>query len=109
MDSCELRVTAGGFLGGREALKVSGLAAGFASDVFLQYDELKVKARSVAGLMILGVVPGDSLTVRASGPDAAEAARAVAGMVAAGVSTGMASSGRSAASGAGRSNRGLPG
>jgi phosphotransferase system HPr (HPr) family protein len=94
MDSCELRVTTGGFLGGREALKVSGLAEKFASDIFLEFGGLRASARSVAAIMVLGVIPGDSVVIRASGPDAAEAARALSGLIAAGIAAGTARSPR---------------
>lgn len=84
MNSCHVQIAAGGFLGGREALKVSGLAGGFESRVTVAFGGEQANARSVAALMVLGVIPGDRIDVTAAGVDAIEAARAVAGLIASG-------------------------
>jgi phosphocarrier protein FPr/phosphocarrier protein len=81
-----VEVTAGGFLGGREALKISALTERFVSDLWVNFGGMEVNARSVAAIMVLGVIPGDRVGVTGAGPDAVEAARAMARLIASGPS-----------------------
>jgi phosphocarrier protein len=56
-------------------------AARFQSHVTVTKDGQSVDARSIMGLMMLAAGPGTSVTVSASGPDAAEAMSALASLV----------------------------
>ena len=55
------------------ASKLVHLAASFQSEVFLEYSDKQVDAKSVLGLMSLAIPPGGNVNVVAEGSDASEA------------------------------------
>ncbi len=61
----------------RAAMKLSNLAARFASDIRIAYLDREVSAKSVMSLMVLAVSSGKSIELIVSGEDEAEAAKAV--------------------------------
>jgi phosphotransferase system HPr (HPr) family protein len=61
----------------RPAAAVVRTAANFGSTVEVGYGEKTAKARSVLALIGLGALAGETVVVRATGPDAAEAVAAV--------------------------------
>jgi phosphotransferase system HPr (HPr) family protein len=72
-------VTASQALHARPASLLARAAAGFESKLSVALGEAEADAKSVLSLMALDVAAGDSVTVRADGPDAEEAiARLVA-------------------------------
>ena len=68
----------------RPAAKIVRLASGFSSDVELAKDGVGVNGKSIMGVMMLAAECGSSITIRADGPDAAEAVDALAQLVASG-------------------------
>ncbi len=52
------------------ASKLVHIAASFQSDVYLDYADKRVDAKSVLGLMSLAVPPGENVNVVAEGDDA---------------------------------------
>jgi phosphocarrier protein len=65
----------------RPAAQVVRLVSGFASDVELVRDGMAVNAKSIMGVMMLAAEQGSTLTVRANGPDEAQAVEALARLV----------------------------
>ncbi|HSL18679.1 MAG TPA: HPr family phosphocarrier protein [Candidatus Sulfomarinibacteraceae bacterium] len=61
----------------RAAAKLVHTANTFESDVFIGGDHEEVNAKSILGLLTLAASKGTPLTVRAEGPDEAEAVRAL--------------------------------
>ncbi|MGM0436144.1 MAG: HPr family phosphocarrier protein [Bacillota bacterium] len=55
------------------ASKLVHIAAAYHSDVYLDYSDKRVDAKSVLGLMSLAVPPGENVNVIAEGDDAEEA------------------------------------
>jgi phosphotransferase system HPr (HPr) family protein len=82
-DSAEATVTLTGDLHARPAGALSVAAARFAASVRLTVGAREADAKSVLSVMQLGVTSGQDVTVRASGPDAADAVAAVAAALAA--------------------------
>ena len=41
----------------------------YSSHIYLEMDEKHVNAKSIMGMMAIGLVPGDSVTITASGAD----------------------------------------
>jgi phosphocarrier protein HPr len=66
----------------RASAKFVKLAATFDAEVTVTKDGATVDARSIMGLMMLAAGTGTSITVEASGPEAAEAMEALAQLVA---------------------------
>lgn len=52
-------------------------AAKFKSELMLQKGEKKVNAKSIMGVLSLGIVKGTDITISAQGPDEAEAVGAL--------------------------------
>ncbi|UGY94427.1 HPr family phosphocarrier protein [Streptomyces gobiensis] len=67
----------------RPAGKLAQAAAQFTSTVQLEYDGRTVNPTGVLGVMALGAMAGNTVTVRAEGPDAEQAVTALAGILAA--------------------------
>jgi phosphocarrier protein len=65
----------------RPAAKLVKLATQFASEIELVKDGMPVNGKSIMGVMMLAAECGSSLTIRASGPDAAAAAAALAALI----------------------------
>jgi phosphocarrier protein FPr/phosphocarrier protein len=61
----------------RPATLVQGVARRYAAQIQIHYQGRSANARSVAGLMGLGIGQGEAVQVEARGPDAKEAAQAV--------------------------------
>ena len=66
--------------GGLEARPVAVLvqvASQYDSTVYLQIDNKKVNAKSIMGMMTLGLAPGEEVTVTADGADEEEAIQSI--------------------------------
>lgn len=61
----------------RPASQIVQLAAGFSSNIFLQKDSERVNAKSIMGIIALGVTYNSEITISAEGPDEEEAAGAI--------------------------------
>ena len=66
----------------RASAKFVKCAEGFNADITVSRDGMTVPATSIMGLMMLGAAIGTSITVDASGPQAAEAMDALDQLVA---------------------------
>ncbi len=66
----------------RPAAKIVRLASTFNSEVELAKDGVGVNGKSIMGVMMLAAECGSSITIRADGPDAAQAVDALAQLVA---------------------------
>ena len=49
----------------------------FESSIWLEYDNRRMNAKSLLGIIYLGIVTGTTVTLSASGPDAEEAVEAL--------------------------------
>ena len=76
-ESCEATVTLAGDLHARPAGALALAAAKVRSSVELTAGANQADAKSVLAVMGLGAASGQQVTVRAAGPDAAEAVAAV--------------------------------
>ena len=56
-------------------------ATKYKSDVTLEKDGVEVNGKSIMGLMMLAAAKGCEVTVRASGPDEAEALETIAALI----------------------------
>ncbi|MEO0140311.1 MAG: HPr family phosphocarrier protein [candidate division WOR-3 bacterium] len=65
----------------RPATLVAQVAQRFKSDITVEKDGLEVNAKSVMGVMMLVAAKGSVITIRASGPDEAEAIEALVQLV----------------------------
>lgn len=65
----------------RPATLVVSLAAKFKSDVKLQKNEKIINAKSIMGLLSLGVVKNDEIIILAEGEDEVEAVRALKSLI----------------------------
>ncbi|HUA42283.1 MAG TPA: HPr family phosphocarrier protein [Streptosporangiaceae bacterium] len=75
--SCERTITLAGDLHARPAGALAIAAAKFESSIELSAGGSQVDAKSVLGVMGMGATSGQPVTVRATGPDAAEAVAAL--------------------------------
>ncbi len=66
----------------RSSAKFVGLAATLDVPVMVAKDENSVVGTSIMGLMMLGAAKGDTITISAEGPGAAESVRAMVALVA---------------------------
>jgi len=75
----EQQITVSNRLGlhARASAKLVQLVHGFKSTVWLVSESREVNAQSIMGVMLLAAGPGTTLTVRADGPDEAQAMAAV--------------------------------
>ena len=53
----------------------------FESNIWLEYDNRKMNAKSLLGIIYLGIVTGTTVTLGASGPDAEEAVEALGALL----------------------------
>ena len=81
MSECQAIVVNPLGLHARPAAKLVKLATQFASEIELVKDGMPVNGKSIMGVMMLAAECGSSLTIRASGPDAAAAAAALAALI----------------------------
>ncbi len=75
--SCEHTIRLAGDLHARPAGALAIAAAKFESSIELSAGGSQVDAKSVLGVMGMGATSGQPVTVRATGPDAAEAVAAL--------------------------------
>jgi phosphocarrier protein HPr len=61
----------------RAAAKLSHLANMFSSDIYLIYNEDKVNAKSLLGILTLAASVGNEITLQAAGEDEKEALKAI--------------------------------
>src|SRR5215472_8655120 len=80
--SSEASITLAGDLHARPAGSLAIAAAKFESSIELTADGHTADAKSVLGVMGIGATSGQVVTVRAIGPDAAEAVATVTGILA---------------------------
>jgi len=80
--SSEASITLAGDLHARPAGSLAIAAAKFESSIELTAAGHTADAKSVLGVMGIGATSGQVVTVRASGPDAAEAVAAITGILA---------------------------
>ena len=52
-------------------------ASKFKSEIFLEYNGVRVNAKSILGLLVLAVEPGSSLLLQVDGPDETDAIKAL--------------------------------
>jgi phosphocarrier protein HPr len=81
-ESSEAAITLTGDLHARPAGSLAVLAARFQAAVELSVGTNMADAKSVLAVMGLGATRGQQITVRAAGPDAAEAVAALIGVLA---------------------------
>jgi phosphocarrier protein HPr len=65
----------------RPAAEIVKAAAKFKSDITIVRDDLEVNGKSIMGVMMLAAEFGAELSLRATGPDAAEALTAIASLI----------------------------
>ncbi len=53
----------------------------FESSIWLEYDNRKMNAKSLLGIIYLGIVTGTTVTLSATGPDAEEAVAALSALL----------------------------
>ena len=66
----------------RAAAKLTQVAGGFASEIWISRSGRRVNAKSIMGVMMLAAGQGTSVLVEAKGDDADEAIAAIANLVA---------------------------
>ncbi|HET7013438.1 MAG TPA: HPr family phosphocarrier protein [Streptosporangiaceae bacterium] len=81
-ESSEDVVTLSGDLHARPAASLAIAAAKFQSSIHLVAGDSRADAKSVLSVMGIGATSGQSVTVRASGPDAADAVAAIIAILA---------------------------
>jgi phosphocarrier protein HPr len=82
MTSAELTIANKLGLHARAAAKLTQVATGFQSEVWLTRNGRRVNAKSIMGVMMLAAGKGASVTVEAEGLDADEAVAAIRELVA---------------------------
>jgi phosphocarrier protein len=65
----------------RASAKFVTLVSGFQAEVTVGHDGHEVPGTSIMGLMMLAAAPGDTITLSARGPDAAEAIDRLTGLI----------------------------
>lgn len=66
----------------RASAKLTQLASGFKSDVWLERSERRVNAKSIMGVMMLAAAKGSTIVVDTQGEDADQAMDAILGLIA---------------------------
>ena len=82
MPGAELTIVNKLGLHARASAKLTQVASGFASEVWLSRNGRRVNAKSIMGVMMLAAGKGATVTVDADGPDAAAALEAIRALVA---------------------------
>ena len=82
MTSAELTIANKLGLHARAAAKLTQIASGFQSEVWLTRNARRVNAKSIMGVMMLAAGKGASITVEAEGLDADQAVAAIRELVA---------------------------
>ena len=65
----------------RAAAKLTHIASGFQSDIWLSRSGRRVNAKSIMGVMMLAAGKGAKVTLEADGPDEQEAITALTGLI----------------------------
>ena len=65
----------------RASAKFVTLASGLPANIIVSKDGSDVTGTSIMGLMMLGAAMGDSITIKATGPDAADSLGKLVGLV----------------------------
>jgi phosphocarrier protein len=68
----------------RPSARLTQLASGFKSDVFMSRDGRRVNAKSIMGVMMLAAAKGSTVTLETQGEDEAAAIDALAGLISSG-------------------------
>ena len=68
----------------RPSARLTQLASGFKSDVFMSRNGRRVNAKSIMGVMMLAAAKGSTITLETEGEDEAEAIDALAGLITSG-------------------------
>ena len=68
----------------RASAKLTKLAGGFKSDVFMSRNGRRVNAKSIMGVMMLAAAKGSTITLETDGDDEQEAIDALAGLISSG-------------------------
>ncbi|MFZ2995282.1 HPr family phosphocarrier protein [Sphingobium sp.] len=71
--SRDVRISNKRGLHARASAKFVTLASGLPAEILVSKDGNHVTGTSIMGLMMLGAAMGDSITIKASGPEAADA------------------------------------
>ena len=66
----------------RASAKLTQVASGFASDIWLSRNGKRVNAKSIMGVMMLAAAKGSSIRIETDGADEQAAMDAVAGLIA---------------------------
>ena len=66
----------------RPSARLTQLASGFNSKVFMSRNGRRVNAKSIMGVMMLAAAKGTTVTLETAGPDEAEALSAIASLFA---------------------------
>ena len=66
----------------RAAAKLTHIASGFQSEIWLSRSGRRVNAKSIMGVMMLAAAKGSILTIETSGPDEEEALQALVKLIA---------------------------
>jgi len=82
MPSRELRIVNKLGLHARAAAKLTQVAGGFSSEIWISRSGRRVNAKSIMGVMMLAAGQGTSVVVEAKGDDAEDALTAIARLVA---------------------------
>ena len=68
----------------RPSAKLTQLASGFNSHVFMSRNGRRVNAKSIMGVMMLAAAKGSTITLETEGEDEVEAIDALAGLISSG-------------------------
>jgi phosphocarrier protein HPr len=77
MQKKELEVTNETGIHARPAATLVEVAGKFASDIFLNRDDIRANAKSIMNVMLLAAEPGAKITVETEGPDEIAAMEAI--------------------------------
>ena len=82
MASAEVEIVNKLGLHARASAKLTQVASGFKSEVWLTRNGRRVNAKSIMGVMMLAAAKGSSVTIETNGPDEDEAMQAVSQLIA---------------------------
>ena len=68
----------------RPSARLTQMASGFKSNVFMSRNGRRVNAKSIMGVMMLAASKGSTITLETEGEDEAEAMEALAGLISSG-------------------------
>ncbi|MFN2643858.1 MAG: HPr family phosphocarrier protein [Burkholderiales bacterium] len=82
MASAEAKIVNKLGLHARAAAKLTHIASGYQSDIWLSRSGRRVNAKSIMGVMMLAAGKGSTVTIEANGSDADAALAALTGLIA---------------------------